>query len=120
MELCTRPCTTVEVTGQLATQTTFTGLERHNTSVVSFVFKSLIAVKKSVPKLTILSVINDLGSSMGLWLGASLYTVFELLRGLGLGLAGRGRRLGPVLCSGFVLLAPIPTLAFAIFYIFSN
>jgi hypothetical protein len=108
----------MKVTGRLATHTTFHGLKQRNNKMVSFVFKSHITVKKSVQKLSILSVINDLGSTMGLWLGASLYTVFDLLRGLGLGLAGRGRRLGPVLCSGFVLLAPVPTLAFALFYIF--
>ena len=44
--------------------------------VAAFVFSAHVSVSESIPKLTILSVINDLGSSMGLWLGVSLYTIF--------------------------------------------
>ena len=56
--------------------------------MAAFVFSSHVPVSESIPKLTLLSVINDLGSSAGLWLGVSLATVFTKVRDLGLGMAG--------------------------------
>ena len=43
-------------------------------------FEPTARVKKSIPKMTMLNVINDIGSSMGLWLGVSTYSVFKMLQ----------------------------------------
>ena len=43
-------------------------------------FEPIVRVQKSIPKMTMLNVINDIGSSMGLWLGVSTYSVFKMLQ----------------------------------------
>ena len=43
-------------------------------------FEPIVRVKKSIPQMTILNVINDIGSSVGLWLGFSTYSVFKMLQ----------------------------------------
>ena len=43
-------------------------------------FEPIVRVQKSIPKMTMLNVINDIGSSMGLWLGLSTYSIFEMLQ----------------------------------------
>ena len=43
-------------------------------------FEPLVRVRKSIPKMTMLNVINDIGSSMGLWLGLSTYSIFKMLQ----------------------------------------
>ena len=45
-----------------------------------FNFEPIVRVKKSIPQMTMLNVINDIGSSMGLWLGFSIYSVFKMLQ----------------------------------------
>ena len=89
--------------------------------VVAFVFPSQVTVLQSVPKLTILSISNDLGSSMGLWLGVSLYTIFSMIKEAGLRMAGpgewRGLEMRGIMCLGLVILAPLPAIAFAVFYL---
>ena len=43
-------------------------------------FGSIVRVQKSIRKMTMLNVINDIGSSMGLWLGLSTYSIFKMLQ----------------------------------------
>ena len=43
-------------------------------------FGPIVRVKKDIPKMTMLNVINDIGSSMGLWLGFSTYSTFKMLQ----------------------------------------
>ena len=85
---------------------------------VAFVFGSQVELVQSLPKLTVLSVINDIGSSLGLWLGISLYTIYELVT-----LAGRvvvGHRPGGWRAAAlllFIMVAPLPALLFAVTYL---
>ena len=43
-------------------------------------FGPIVRVQKSIRKMTMLNVINDIGSSMGLWLGLSTYSIFKMLQ----------------------------------------
>ena len=43
-------------------------------------FRPTVQVTKSIPKVTFVTVINDIGSSMGLWLGASVFSIFKMVK----------------------------------------
>ena len=43
-------------------------------------FLPTVQVTKSIPKVTFVTVINDIGSSMGLWLGASVFSIFKMVQ----------------------------------------
>ena len=36
-------------------------------------------VTRSIPKVTVVNVVNDIGSSLGLWLGASAFSIFKMI-----------------------------------------
>ena len=42
--------------------------------------RSPIQVTQSIPKVTFMTVINDIGSSLGLWLGASIFSIFKMIQ----------------------------------------
>ena len=89
---------------------------------MAFVFGSQVDVVQSIPKLTILSVVNDIGSALGLWLGVSLYTIYELVTLVGTKVVGHhepeGWRAAASLL--FTVAAPLPALLFAITYLFPS
>ena len=43
-------------------------------------FRPTVQVTKSIPKMSFVTVINDIGSSMGLWLGASVFSIFKMVK----------------------------------------
>ena len=43
-------------------------------------FRPTVQVTKSIPKMSFVTVINDIGSSMGLWLGASVFSIFKMVQ----------------------------------------
>ena len=46
---------------------------------VAFNFQPTVIVTRSIPKVTTVNVINDIGSSLGLWLGASAFSIFKMI-----------------------------------------
>ena len=46
---------------------------------VAFNFQPTVIVTRSIPKVTVVNVVNDIGSSLGLWLGASAFSIFKMI-----------------------------------------
>ena len=49
-----------------------------------FNFNPTVQVTHSVEKVNLISLFNDFGSSMGLWLGISVFSVFEMVKSFAL------------------------------------
>ena len=52
--------------------------------VVTFNFNPLVKVLRSVKKKTLVSLFNDFGSSMGLWLGISVFSIYDMAKNFAL------------------------------------
>ena len=76
--VCPKPCKTLKTTAAKRLSSKFK--EKNLLRNLLLNFKPTVRVKKSIPKMTLLNVINDIGSSMGLWLGVSTYSVFKMLQ----------------------------------------
>ena len=46
--------------------------------MVIFNFNPSVKVLRSVEKIPLVSLLNDFGSSMGLWLGASVFSIYDM------------------------------------------
>ena len=55
-------------------------LPKSYSNFVAFNFQPVVQVTKSIPKVTFMNVINDAGSSSGLWLGASVFSIFKMFQ----------------------------------------
>ena len=55
-----------------------------NQTLLVFNFNPTVQVTQSIEKVTLISLFNDFGSSMGLWLGISVFSIFEMVKRLAL------------------------------------
>ena len=72
-----KPCTTLatSISGRLSP---WAHLPYPN--FVAFNLQPSVQVIKSIPKVTFLDLINNVGSSSGLWIGASMFSLFEMFQ----------------------------------------
>ena len=77
--VCPKPCKTLRTT---ASKQLSPGFKERRYMLRNLVlnFGPIVRVQKSIRKMTMLNVINDIGSSMGLWLGLSTYSIFKMLQ----------------------------------------
>ena len=75
--ICPRkPCKTIKTSVSLRASADLIELP---SKYVAFNFQPTVIVKRSIPKVTVVSVANDIGSSLGLWLGASAFSIFKMI-----------------------------------------
>ena len=74
--ICKKPCKTLStsLSGRVSP------LPKSYSNFVAFNFQPVVQVTKSIPKVTFMNVINDAGSSSGLWLGASVFSIFKMFQ----------------------------------------
>ena len=70
---CKNPCETVKIKSQLNTKIK---LDLGTTNLI-FMFNPTVIMTKSIMKTSLFDVINNIGSSMGLWLGISIFSIFQ-------------------------------------------
>ena len=77
--VCPKPCKTLRST---VSKRLSSGFKEKSLKLRQILlnFGPIVRVKKEIPKMTMLNVINDIGSSMGLWLGFSTYSGFKMLQ----------------------------------------
>ena len=71
-----KPCKTIKTSVSLRASADLIELP---SKYVAFNFQPTVIVKRSIPKVTVVSVVNDIGSSLGLWLGASAFSIFKMI-----------------------------------------
>ena len=116
-KFCPKPCKTVKA--QVSKSMTSGLMEQRNQSrIVSINFKSTVEVIKSVKKINVLAVINDVGSSMGLWLGVSTFSIFKLLQDTSYnwGFVAGQRNFRQWIGTSFVILISLTTIALALIF----
>ena len=114
---CPKPCKTVKT--QVSKSMTSGLMEQRNQSrIVTINFKSTVEVFKSVKKINVLAVINDVGSSMGLWLGVSAFSIFKLLQDTSYnwGFVAGQRNFRQWIGTSFVILISLTTIALALIF----
>ena len=77
--VCPKPCKTLTPT---VSKRLSTGFKQKNLPLRNLVFNfdPVASVRRTIPKMTMLDVINDIGSSMGLWLGLGVAQVTFKMR----------------------------------------
>ena len=75
-----RSCTTIRTTVSEMASSNYTNNADNVSNTVILNFLPTVQVTKSIPKVTFVTVINDIGSSMGLWLGASVFSIFKMVQ----------------------------------------
>ena len=116
-KFCPKPCKTVKT--QVSKSMTSGLMEQRNQSrIVTINFKSTVEVIKSVKKINVLAVINDVGSSMGLWLGVSTFSIFKLLQDTSYnwGFVAGQRNFRQWIGTSFVILISLTTIALALIF----
>ena len=71
-----KPCKTIKTSVSLRASADFIELP---SKYVAFNFQPTVIVTRSIPKVTVVNVVNDIGSSLGLWLGASAFSIFKMI-----------------------------------------
>ena len=56
----------------------------NGTKFVTFNFNPTVKVFRSVKKVPLVSLFNDFGSSMGLWLGISVFSIYDMAKNMAL------------------------------------
>ena len=74
-----RSCNTIRTTVSEMASSNYNNADNVSNTVV-LNFRPTVLVTKSIPKVTFVTVINDIGSSMGLWLGASVFSIFKMVQ----------------------------------------
>ena len=74
-----RSCKTISTTVSEMASSNYTNADMVSKTVI-LNFRPTVQVTKSIPKVTFVTVINDIGSSMGLWLGASVFSIFKMVK----------------------------------------
>ena len=74
-----RSCKTISTTVSEMASSNYTNADKVSPTVI-LNFRPTVQVTKSIPKVTFVTVINDIGSSMGLWLGASVFSIFKMVK----------------------------------------
>ena len=76
--VCPKACKTLKTT---VSKRLSSGSKENNDFLRTLIlnFGPIVSLQKSIPTMTMLNVINDIGSSMGLWLGFSTYSIFKML-----------------------------------------
>ena len=74
-----RSCKTISTTVSEMASSNYTNADKVSPTVI-LNFLPTVQVTKSIPKVTFVTVINDIGSSMGLWLGASVFSIFKMVQ----------------------------------------
>ena len=77
---CKNPCETVKIKSQLNTKLQL-GL---GTTTLAFNVNPTVIMTRSIMKTSLFDVINNVGSSMGLWLGISIFSIFQSFSEVGL------------------------------------
>ena len=75
---CKIPCKTVTITSKLKSHFK---VNLYNETVVNVNFNPSVMVTKSILKTSPFDLINNMGSSMGLWLGISVFSIFQIFNG---------------------------------------
>ena len=79
---CSKSCTSITVTTTKRISETSRDKKYFNGyKVVALNFNPTVQVTRSVEKVPLVSLFNDFGSSMGLWLGISVFSIFEMVEG---------------------------------------
>ena len=52
--------------------------------IVAFNFNPSVKVFRSIEKIPLVSLLNDFGSSMGLWLGVSVFSIYDMAKNFAL------------------------------------
>ena len=71
-----KPCKTIKTSVSLRASADLIELP---SKYVAFNFQPIVIVTRSIPKVTVVNVVNDIGSSLGLWLGASAFSIFKMI-----------------------------------------
>ena len=71
-----KPCKTIKTSVSLRASADLIELP---SKYVAFNFQPIVIVTRSIPKVTTVNVINDIGSSLRLWLGASAFSIFKMI-----------------------------------------
>ena len=79
---CPRPCTSLSI--KVSKRVSDTVESGKNQTLLLFNFNPTVQVTQSIEKVTLISLFNDFGSSMGLWLGISVFSIFEMVKRLAL------------------------------------
>ena len=74
-----RSCKTISTTVSEMASSNYTNADMVSKRVI-LNFRPTVQVTKSIPKMSFVTVINDIGSSMGLWLGASVFSIFKMVQ----------------------------------------
>ena len=74
-----RSCKTISTTVSEMASSNYTNADKVSPTVI-LNFLPTVQVTKSIPKVTFVTVINDIGISMGLWLGASVFSIFKMVQ----------------------------------------
>ena len=74
-----RSCKTISTTVSEMASSNYTNADKVSPTVI-LNFLPTVQVTKSIPKVTFVTVINDIGSSMGLWLGESVFSIFKMVQ----------------------------------------
>ena len=99
---CKNPCKTVKINSHLRSKYI---LRQGNYTEVVLNVNPVLITTKSIMKTNAFDVINSIGSSLGLWLGFSIFTIFQNLTGI---------HVNYFPCHRFFYLA-LSTLGFTIF-----
>ena len=75
---------------------------------MTFNFNPSVKVLRSVKKIPLVSLFNDFGSSMGLWLGISVFSIYEMAKNFALDIVVEEKwKMVPKLVVVLVSLFPI-------------
>ena len=74
-----RSCKAISTTVSEMASSNYTNPDKVSPRVI-LNFRPTVQVTKSIPKMSFVTVINDIGSSMGLWLGASVFSIFKMVK----------------------------------------
>ena len=77
---CKKPCKSIKIKSEFSTNFNL----GYYTSTIDINFNPIIKTTKSILKTDVMDVINNVGSSMGLWLGFSTFSIFQICNDYGL------------------------------------
>ena len=108
---CKNPCETVKIKSQLKTKLKLD----FKATRLSFNVNPTVIMARSIMKTSLFDVINNIGSSMGLWLGISIFALFQSLSEFGFSFLSHQRFPQKIFCLKKILSFCLVTFGFIIF-----